>query len=138
MRAARTAPRGAEGYNTRGVRLAQKARLGADISEAARVRRQSSTKLPKSGGTQPPSPLPLPPRVRGYRTRITPPNTPCYACAAISWKPGRFLGTPDLVNKTPLHVLARLASGPPPSPAPSRPMVSETLVVSADVSASKS
>ncbi|KAI4497445.1 hypothetical protein M0802_007456 [Mischocyttarus mexicanus] len=30
--------------------------------------------------------------------------------ATISWKPGRFLGTPDLLNKTPLHVLARLAS----------------------------
>ncbi|KYN11810.1 Aryl hydrocarbon receptor repressor [Trachymyrmex cornetzi] len=36
--------------------------------------------------------------------------SPCYA--AISWKPGRFLGTPDPVNKTPLHVLARLTSPP--------------------------
>lgn len=133
MRAARTAPRGAEGYDTRGIRLAQKARLGADISEAARVRRQSSTKLPKSGAHNLRRPSPSP-RVRGYRTRITPPNTPCYARAAISWKPGRFLGTPDLVNKTPLHVLARLASGPFLLPPPSRPMLSETLVVSASKS----
>lgn len=87
---------------------------------------------------------------RGHTTSVVPPPsacagvphthhatqhaTPCYARAAISWKPGRLLGTPDLVNKTPLHVLARLASGP----FPSRPTVSETLVVSVDVNAWKS
>jgi hypothetical protein len=39
-------------------------------------------------------------------------NTPRHVrarAAAISWKPGRCLGTPDPLNKTPLHVAARLA-----------------------------
>ena len=84
--------------------------------------------LTSPGTGQPPPSFSFSPRVCGYRTRITPTRhatprhaTPCYA--AISWKPGRFLGTPDLVNKTPLHVLARLTSPP------SRSMVSETLVI---------
>lgn len=75
------------------------------------------------GGTQPPSSLPpsSPSACAGV------PHTHhatqhAMLCASISWKPGRFLGTPDLVNKTPLHVLARLTSGPfllpPPSPPP--------------------
>ncbi|TGZ54436.1 Uncharacterized protein DBV15_11083 [Temnothorax longispinosus] len=52
--------------------------------------------------------------------------TPRYArIPRISWKPGRFLGTPDPVNKTLLRVPARLTSPPPPS----RSMVSETLVI---------
>lgn len=38
--------------------------------------------------------------------------TPRHAMSAISWKPGRFLATPDPVNKTPLHVPARLAFHP--------------------------
>ncbi|EZA49169.1 hypothetical protein X777_12625 [Ooceraea biroi] len=40
----------------------------------------------------------------------TPRHATSARAAAISWKPGRCLGTPDPLNKTPLHVPARLAS----------------------------